>query len=83
MFRVLLLCCIVFSASVPYGGWVIETVDSWGSVGWTPAIALDSEGLPGIVYARGGFGARYAEYDVSGSWTNTVLDNGSDSPRST
>jgi PKD repeat protein len=56
------------------GGWVTETVDSAGQVGYYNSLALDADGYPHISYQDWDNGLRYAYYDGS-QWISETLDN--------
>lgn len=64
-----LLTVIVLSATffAAFAEWQVIAVDQAGWVGDDPAIAVDSNGKPGIAYSREGYGAKYAQYNGT-SW---------------
>jgi hypothetical protein len=56
--------------------WVIETVDSTGSVGWDTSIALTSGNQPRISYYDQSNGAlKYASRNILGSWSAKTVDD--------
>ncbi len=63
----LLVSSLFFTASAE---WFVETVSTSG--GQTPAISLDSAGLPRIAYGRSGQGAKYAVYNGT-SWSTELI----------
>ena len=66
MVYTVLASSLLFTASAE---WFVETVSTLG--GQTPAISLDSSGLPRIAYGRSGQGAKYAVYN--GTYWSTEL----------
>jgi len=57
---------LLFTASAE---WIVENVAYTGA---TPAISLDSSGLPRIAYGRPGQGAKYAVYNGT-SWSTELI----------
>lgn len=61
------------------GGWIEETVDTEGEVGWEPCMALDGAGTAHIAYEDRVNGVlRYARRVAPGAWEISVIDDGPD-----
>lgn len=71
----LLICLIsTFVSATGYAAWKIETVDTFGDVGWYTAIALDSFNRPHIsYYDKDETDLKYAKWNGS-SWDIDMVD---------
>jgi len=69
-----------YSTGAPNNGWTHTVVDSSGSTGRDPSIAIDAAGQPHIVYHTwSGQNLKYATIDsATSSWTVTTMASGAE-----
>jgi hypothetical protein len=58
--------------------WIVETVDSEGSVGWRPSIVMDEEGVVHLSYQDYTNGALKVAHRTASGWQTEVVDDNGD-----